>query len=312
MPQTERTVFHFTGHESFTFRYPWLPKAYRLLLQKPSAFGDVDEAMVQLGIGKNMVRSLRFWLQATGMVELPQPRGSELTVSSFAECLFNKQKGIDPFLEKIQTLWLIHWKLSTHRRPLFAWNRILFEWTDELFTRSKSVSRMLEEAAALSPSKRRMVRRTFETHFDVFLHTYLQPTNNVVVEDSLDSPLTELNLIEQVGSAVSDKGRLEPAYRLRRESSSTLSPATLFVCLSDYWERMFPEEKTIDFSTLVYGECSPGRVFQITESEMRERLGVLCGSNRKYLEFHESANMTQLRRKGPLPQFNELLPTIYA
>ena len=59
----------FSGHESFACRYAWLPKAYRELRTDPDAFADEDRAMVQLGVGKNMVRSIRFWVEVMGVAE---------------------------------------------------------------------------------------------------------------------------------------------------------------------------------------------------------------------------------------------------
>ena len=94
--------FRFSGHETFAFRYAWLPKAYRLLQQDQSAFSHEDNAMIELGLGKNMVRSLRFWVEATGLAQPATGRGIELT--DFARAVFDPQ-GFDPYLEDSRTLW---------------------------------------------------------------------------------------------------------------------------------------------------------------------------------------------------------------
>src|SRR5437867_12334716 len=60
-------TYRISGHETFPFRYTWLPKAVRGLTTNPRLFSNEDEAMVALGVGKNMVRSIRFWAQATGV-----------------------------------------------------------------------------------------------------------------------------------------------------------------------------------------------------------------------------------------------------
>ena len=60
-------AYRISGHETFPFRYTWLPKAVRNLTSNPKLFSDEDEAMVVLGVGKNMVRSIRFWAQAAGV-----------------------------------------------------------------------------------------------------------------------------------------------------------------------------------------------------------------------------------------------------
>ena len=69
--------------------------------------------MVRLGLGKNMVRSVRFWSQAAG-VTTPARKGAGHTLSHFGTAVLGN-RGYDPFLEDIRTLWLIHWNLSTRQ-----------------------------------------------------------------------------------------------------------------------------------------------------------------------------------------------------
>src|SRR5262245_4385627 len=109
----------FSGHETFACRYAWIPKALQAIRTDPNLFAHEDRAMVELGVGKNMVRSIRFWVEATGMA-MPSDDGS-LRPTWLGELVF-KSDGLDPYMEDIQTLWLIHWNLSTQiRDPLFAW-----------------------------------------------------------------------------------------------------------------------------------------------------------------------------------------------
>ena len=61
--------YRISGHETFPCRYTWLPKAVRGVAKNPHLFADDDRAMVDLGVGKNMVRAIRYWAQATGVVE---------------------------------------------------------------------------------------------------------------------------------------------------------------------------------------------------------------------------------------------------
>src|SRR3546814_9972056 len=89
---TDARPMRFSGHETFACRYAWLPKAYRALKRDPAAFSDEDGAMVELGLGKNMVRSLRFWVDAAG---LAQPaKGRELELTEFAHAVF-QDNGFD-------------------------------------------------------------------------------------------------------------------------------------------------------------------------------------------------------------------------
>jgi hypothetical protein len=80
-PSTKGPTFRISGHETFPCRYAWLPKVVRGLRENPKLFSDEAAAMVTLGVGKNMVRSIRFWSQATGMATiLPKGAGHANTV----------------------------------------------------------------------------------------------------------------------------------------------------------------------------------------------------------------------------------------
>jgi hypothetical protein len=100
--------FRFSGHETFPIRYSWLPKAIAMIGNPKADFGDDAAAMVDMGLGKNMVRALRFWVQAAG-AEVSEGR---YRITRFGNRLLSEDGGLDPFLEDARTLWLLHWKLS--------------------------------------------------------------------------------------------------------------------------------------------------------------------------------------------------------
>lgn len=62
-----KTHTKFLGHQTFSLRYGWLEKGYAYV-QNGSGFGDAD-AIVKLGVGKNMVDSIKYWCEMTGIVE---------------------------------------------------------------------------------------------------------------------------------------------------------------------------------------------------------------------------------------------------
>lgn len=140
--------YRYSGHETFPCRYTWLPKAVRGLTKNGQLFSDEDAAMVDLGVGKNMVRSIRFWADAA---EIASSRIKEpgLDVSEFGKVIFGA-RGHDQFLEDIQTLWLIHWKFSTNvEQPLFAWHYLLNFWHRPDFSRTEALATLSQEAQRL-------------------------------------------------------------------------------------------------------------------------------------------------------------------
>ncbi len=97
----------FSGHESFTCRQFWLKKGYDFLVQGYHFF-DPD-AVVYLGVGKNMVNSIYYWMKSFDLVDdtgLLRPLATYLLADN----------GKDPYLEQPGTLWLLHYLLVTRGR----------------------------------------------------------------------------------------------------------------------------------------------------------------------------------------------------
>lgn len=301
--------FRFSGHETFPCRYTWLPKAVIGISKNPQVFSEEDDAMVALGVGKNMVRAIRFWADAAE-VAIQDKHESGLTISEFGKTIFGP-RGHDVFLEDIRTLWLIHWKFSTNaEQPLFAWHFLLNFWHRPDFTRSEILAAFAVEAQRagknLSPV-------TLEHHFTTFLHTYI-PTRGKkgeVMEDNLDCPLVELELIQEVGErAHAESNRRESIYAFRVEEKPEISPELFIYCLDDYWTKYHPNERTLSFREVAVGTGGPGQVFKLPEKDIRERLEMIERHSRGAFVYQESAAIQQVIRQAPRSP-RDLLNHIY-
>ena len=109
---------YFAKHETFHIRDGWMTKGLRSLQHDPRIFFD-PKAPEKLGMGKNMVRSLRFSMQATGLAE--EVRSGALTVQK-PTLLGQLIRDNDPYLEHETSLWLIHYNLVCSRDLATAWN----------------------------------------------------------------------------------------------------------------------------------------------------------------------------------------------
>jgi len=78
-------------------------------MKKKSIFTS-DEITIVLGVGKNMVNAIKYWLQASSMLE---ENSDGLVMTELGTALFS-EKGWDQYLEDEATLWLIHWLLATN------------------------------------------------------------------------------------------------------------------------------------------------------------------------------------------------------
>jgi hypothetical protein len=335
--------YRFSGHETFPCRYTWLPKVVQGLRDDSALFADEDAAMVRLGVGKNMVRAIRFWADAAGVIQSgkskaanPSERanltrqpmllerakgqygggegrtrsGADWVVSDFGNAIFGPA-GHDQFLEDIKTLWLVHWKLSTSTpEPLFAWHYLLNSWHRTDFTRTEALSAFAQEAERLG---KKLSAVTLDHHFTTFLHSYV-PTRSKkgeVLEDNLDCPLVELELIQKVGERpTGDSNRHESIYAFRVEEKPDISAELFIYCLDDFWSKRHGNEKTLTFRDIAVGEGGPGQVFKLPEHDIRERLESIERDSTGKLLYQESAAFQQVardQRSNPL----QLLKKVY-
>lgn len=301
--------YRFSGHETFPFRYAWLPKAVRAIRKSPTILSDDDKAMVELGVGKNMVRAIRFWATVTGVAVNSGKAGWETT--EFGETLIGPE-GYDPFLEDRQTLWLLHWRISTNMdAPLFAWDFLLNRWHGAEFTRSGALHEFEKEAAR---HDHKVSRKTLGNHLDTFLHTYV-PTGGAkpsVLEDSLDCPLVELALIRRAGDRIADTAgtKREPIYHIRREDKTDISPRLFAYCVADFAFRRHPAESTVSLRELAIGQGSPGQVFKLPESAVVARLENIEYETRGSLLYEEAGIVQRLKKIRDVEMLN-LLPAVY-
>lgn len=281
----------FSGHQTFAFRFGWLPKGVRAVEANAAVFAD-EQAMVTLGVGKNMVNSIRHWCMAAQLIEVikDSPRGQSMRLTALGRLLLSDQEGHDRYLEDPGSLWLLHWLICTFLQKATTWRWAFGYWSQTEFTREGMVEELLSLIARQGNS--RANRRSLERDADTFLHTYVAPeaTKGAVIEDSLDCPLVELRLIR--------RDDITGRYEFLRGPKASLPNSVLGFAILDYWERLAPNQESLSFETLLYGEESPGRVFRLTETALAERIDSIASWSREALVFDDTAGMRQIYRKN--------------
>ena len=132
--------YKFSGHQTFAFRYGWLEKGVRAVEERPAIFSQ-DDALVRLGVGKNMVESIKHWCLVAQMIEEHRDDGSQaFRVSDIGKKLL---LDWDPFLEDDASLWLVHWLLATNPHVGTTWQLMFGEFFRPDFTKKEVVEYVL-------------------------------------------------------------------------------------------------------------------------------------------------------------------------
>lgn len=302
--------FRFSGHETFVCRYSWLPKVIREIAKTPGLFNDDDNAMVSLGVGKNMVRSIRFWAESAQIIE-QNSKANGYIISDFGQQLLGHD-GHDPFLEDPRTLWLLHWKIATNpTQPLFFWHQLLNYWHRADFSAPEIIPFFTKNAPASSNLRS---ETTLEQGYRVFVNTYVatRGKKGQIAEDNLDSPFVELDLVRRIGDrrSANDEKR-ETIYGFNLDDKSAVTPELFAYCLDELWQHSFSGENTVPFRAITAGAGSPGQIFKLPELAVRRHLELLKTVTSGAYSFEESSTLQQAVRKKRISS-ETLLDKIYA
>ena len=98
----------FSGHDTFHCRQQWLLKGIELIdNENLNGFHNLEESILNLGVGKNMVQSIQYWLRAFRLID------EEKKLTGIARLIFSKEKGYDRYLEDEGTLWLLQYLICS-------------------------------------------------------------------------------------------------------------------------------------------------------------------------------------------------------
>jgi hypothetical protein len=298
--------YRFSGHETFACRFAWMPKIHDLVKRTPQAWSDDDLAMIEMGLGKNMVHSAKFWASAMGLIS--GKSGKDVAITKFGEQLFG-ERGLDPYIEHPATPWLLHWKLSSNpAMPLFAWHFMLNRWPYPEFTRQDALRAFERESVRLGHDHSEI---TLSQHLDVLLHTYLPSRSAVSIEDSLDGPLTDLTLLQTVGERRVEGSRRELVYSFRRGPKPEISASLFAFAVDDYWRMRRSGEATISLRELSVGDFSPGKVFLLSEEDVRIRLEAGADAERGFDYIPSAIDGRIVRPRSSTKREPDLLRSVY-
>jgi len=288
----------FAGHQTFAVRSGWLKKGLDALLADGAVFNRPD-ALVTLGVGKNMVTSIRHWLLVMGIAQV---EGRELRATPLGKRIFSDlEAGFDPYLEDPATLWILHWNLCGPGSAAFTWAWAFnifreYEWTRDALT--DAVMDAAGSRVAKPPS-----RETVERDVGTFVQTYAADERGQNMEDSLDCPLRGLGLI---------RPGFERHFHFEIGPKPSLPPAVFAWALGRFWNWKYARAQTVSVRDITHAEGSPGVVFKLDEDSVLEYLDALADLTDGLLRFEDTPLVRQVVLHGREMAFDALLETHYA
>lgn len=251
----------FRAHDTFFIRKGWLSKGMKYVHSKPDVFVAKDEnPMDVLGIGANMVKALRYWLQAVGLTEEPNSGKRVQTFTPLGQSVFTN----DRYIEELGTLYLIHYRLSSNKSDATAWYYFFNEFTMAEFSRDDFVD-FLQRRIRMEDSDATVAIRSLNDDFSCIINTYLPryktSPNRVAPESNIDCPLGELGLIDILSKE-------KKTYRKAIPVASTISPWVALAIIVD----QAGESKEISLNELLTAPCNIGKTLNLDAISMLDVL----------------------------------------
>lgn len=186
----------FRAHDTFFIRKGWLSKGMRCVHNKPDLFVDKEEnPMDVLGIGTNMVKALRYWLQAVGLTEEPSKGKRTQSFTPLGQLIFDH----DTYIEELGTLHLLQYRLASQAEEATAWYYFFNEFSMSEFSREDFVEG-LQKYIKMNESDSDVAIRSLNDDFACIVNTYLprykSNPGRVSPENNIDCPFGELGLID--------------------------------------------------------------------------------------------------------------------
>jgi hypothetical protein len=289
--------FSFSGHETFPLRFSWMTKAVESIDENPYILSS-DEAIATFGVGKNMVRSIKHWGKALGVIAEAPDRG-EVAVTNFGRALFG-QDGADPYCEDPATLWLLHWLLCRDAGRCTLWHYVFGYWRGEaleLGTVQPALTQWLEQRDATPPAT-----TTLRRDVQCLLNTYApSPSSRRDLERAAGCPLASLGLVREH----------QGLYVLQQGYQTALPPALFGYAVLDHWDRHAPGADTLALDRVLVERASPGQVFLLDESQAFDLIEALQGMRDAPFAYRDSAGIRQLYRTTADVEPTDLLERHY-
>ena len=222
-------------HESFYIREGWFEKAINTIHESNTNIFYKNDGIRYLGIGANMVKSLKYWLKAAGIID-----GKENELTQFAQLLLK----YDQYLDEPFSWYLIHYNLIANQEECPVFYEIV---NSDMNTFSKTdLDEYLFEKFALTDPK--INRNSIDSDVTVFLKSYFNDEPATNPEENYVCPLSRLRLIKK------DKN----GYMKTRPAYTSLSYLIVYYVLSQIYNY-----DPFDIEDSMHVINSPYRIFNL-------------------------------------------------
>lgn len=259
--EVSKMSMKFRAHDTFFIRKGWLSKGMERVVAKEDLFVDKTEnPMDILGIGSNMVKALRYWLQVVGLTNEATKGKRTQKLTPMGIEVYNK----DRYIEELGTLYLLQYQLAKQKQEATAWYYFFNEFSMSEFTKEEFVQ-ALQNYIMMSEADNKVAIRSLNDDFSCIVNTYLprykSNPGKVSPENNIDCPFGELGLID-----IANKKK--KTYKKTIPAAKSFDPWIILAVIVDQAEG----RSEIGLNELLTKPCNIGRVFNLDAITMLDIL----------------------------------------
>lgn len=268
-------------HESFSIREGWLAKGIKNVKEYGNVFA-LQNATDILGIGTNMVKSLKYWMTATKLIE---EKNREIMLSDFGSII----NEYDPYLEDIFSWWLIHINMITNVDDAYIYNLFFNKCNIKTFTKRELYEKLY---ALLINEKLTFNENILQDEVNMIIKTYTIDEKIDNPENNFICPLSELNLLKKVDRDTYEKNR--PEIR-----NLPFWVVYYIICL------LLDDRDNISIDELLKEENSPAKLLNMDKNLINEYLDEMKKNDLIIINRTAGLNMVYLKKKLSLNEIAE-------
>lgn len=276
--------FKLKGHESFQIREGWLRKGIKAIENDRRIFLS-NEATDVLGVGVNMVKAIRYWLQACGITYEKVVQGGkreQYLTEDFGRVI----NEYDPYFEDIFTWWLIHYKLATNKELSTSWYLFFNEFNLDEFNKEQMIYG-IDLALKRYSNNSAFSEKTLADDCDCIIKSYqIDKSIENNPEDNIICPLSQLSLIDVLKNSVSH------TYIKLKPSIDMLDKMVVLYIIVDN----LPENSSTSIDKLLNDKGNIGKVLNLDRNMVNEYLDIL--KNEGYIQINRTAGLDKVYIKN--------------
>ena len=273
----QKKKYKVRGHESFCIREGWLSKGLHAVRENPKVFSKSQGADV-LGVGTNMVKSIRYWLKASALAVEQTGKGMQLT--EFGQLVYQ----YDPYMEDIFTLWCIHLNIVKQAELATSWYLFFSDFMLEEFKR-EDVEEFLRMELEKYTMQEEINARAVKEDCNVLLQMYARdPKKEVDPEDKINSPLEKLGIIRKNGQV----------YRRVQPDLERFPEEVVCYLLQGIWK----DTTALNIDNFYHGPLGVYKTLGLSMSAYQDCLAIL--ERKEYIDINRTAGLDMIYKKQEL------------